>query len=145
MPRILFILAFSFITLSPFVALSDLDIIAKRQAGFKENGKSMKAISAILKENGDISSVAAAAQTIEAFSKTIPTLFPKGSDQGDTEAKPEIWTDMEKFKALAQEHEQAAKALVEAIDQKASQDVVKEKFETLGKSCGNCHKQFRKD
>jgi cytochrome c556 len=69
--------------------------------------------------------------------------FTPGSDQGaPTKAKPEIWKDMAKFKQY-QEAMQAASLKLVAAAKTGTLDAVKGPFGDLGKSCSNCHEDFR--
>ena len=69
--------------------------------------------------------------------------FTPGSDQGaPTKAKPEIWKDMAKFKQY-QEAMQAASLKLVAAAKTGTLDAVKGPFGDLGKTCSNCHDDFR--
>jgi cytochrome c556 len=69
--------------------------------------------------------------------------FTPGSDQGaPTKAKPEIWKDMAKFKQLG-EAMQASSVKLVAAAKVGTLDAVKGPFGDLGKTCSNCHDDFR--
>lgn len=74
----------------------------------------------------------------------IGTLFPEGSDFGETNAKDGIWDKPEKFDKAVKDAQQAYadfKAVVSKGDKKASAKAMKK----FGKaSCGSCHKAFKK-
>ena len=67
------------------------DVIKTREADMKEMGKSLKAIKGIIDANGNAADVVAPANKIAEVAGLIPSLFPKGSDQGKTGALPTIW------------------------------------------------------
>src|ERR1043165_7954145 len=77
------------------------DVIKERQALMKDQGANMKAMNGILEAGGPVADMAAPAAKLHEDSLKIPTLFPAGSDQGDTKAKPEIWASMADFEAKA--------------------------------------------
>src|ERR1043165_4329639 len=87
------------------------DIIKTRQADMKEMGKSLKAIKGIIDANGNAADVVGPANKIVEVAGLIPSLFPKGSDQGDTGANPEIWTKSDEFQKYAGTLKEQAQAL----------------------------------
>ena len=73
---------------------------------------------------------------------TFPTLFPEGSDQGDTNASPD---DLEEHGRL-----QGARGASSATDAKAADsrrrkglDAFKTAFNAVGDDCGACHEKYR--
>jgi cytochrome c556 len=77
--------------------------------------------------------------------KTLPfEAFVSGSaDAGDTAAKPEIWTEREKFDQRAREMQDKVAQLNVAA---RSGDVVaiRTAFGETGKACKNCHDDYKK-
>lgn len=118
------------------------DVIAERQQTMKDIGGATKAIKAAV-EAGKAGDAVAPAEKIAMLMKTVPDLFPKGSDQGKTEAKPEIWTDWEKFKEAAAGAGAAAEKLA-AVARTGDAAATGDALKALGGACGNCHKPFRK-
>lgn len=119
------------------------DVIAQRKALMKANGAAAKTASEMI--NGttpfDAAAAAAAARKIASDLETFPTLFPEGSDQGDTTAAPAIWTNMDGFKAAAAKTVADANAAADAAAQGA--DAFKTAFAVVGGDCGSCHREFR--
>ncbi len=69
--------------------------------------------------------------------------FVEGSDKGETKAKPEIWTEMDKFKgAAAKMQEEMAKLNVAA--KSGNLDSIKAAVGETGKACKACHDNYRK-
>lgn len=66
----------------------------------------------------------------------------KDSDIGDTKAKPEIWTSMEKFKAGSDKLVSEAAKLVLA-SQGSDFKAIKTQFGDTQKVCGACHDNYR--
>lgn len=118
------------------------DVIKQRQEDMKANGASMKAINGILEANGPASDVAAEATKINAKAMEIATLFPAGSDQGDTKAKPEIWQNPDDFAAKLKALQDESAMLVTAANG-GDMAVVKAQYEKLGGTCGGCHKIYK--
>ena len=69
--------------------------------------------------------------------------FIPGSDSGDTSAKPEVWSQPDKFKAAAQRLQDATAKLAEAT-KTGNPDAVKTAFNATSEACKSCHEDFRK-
>jgi cytochrome c556 len=70
--------------------------------------------------------------------------FIDGSDKGDTRAKPEIWSESDKFKARAAKlQEEMAKLNVAA--KAGNLDAIKAAVGETGKQCQGCHDTYRKE
>jgi cytochrome c556 len=117
-------------------------IIAARQALMDLQGGVAAAMKAAVDGGQDVKALAAGAKGLVASSSVIPTLFPAGTDQGKTKAKPEIWSDRAGFeKAAANLHAQAEKlvALADANDKAGFAT----QFAAVGQACGGCHRPYR--
>jgi len=72
-------------------------------------------------------------------------LFPAGSGPGpgvETKAKPEIWTDKEKFAAAMKRFGTEADKLVTVASMNDA-GAFNEQVKMLGEACGDCHDHFR--
>jgi len=70
--------------------------------------------------------------------------FVEGSDKGDTNAKPEIWKEMDKFQAAARSmQEQVVK--LDAAARSGSLDAIKAAFGDTAKSCKACHDKYQNE
>lgn len=117
------------------------DVIKERQAAMKSNAAAMRDLAGIMKGEAQYSDekVDASAATILANLEKAATLFPAGSGEGETRAKPEIWQDMDGFKAALDKAIDGAKAVQASTDEAS----FKAAFPMLGDSCGGCHEKFR--
>ena len=69
--------------------------------------------------------------------------FIDGSDKGNTRAKPEIWTEKDKFAAaVAKSQEDVAK--LAAAGKTGNLDQIKAAAGTVGQSCKACHDTYQK-
>lgn len=98
--------------------------------------------------NGRVPYDARAAQVNAELVNTLAALpwagFIDGTATGDTRAKPEIWTEADKFKAGAQKmQEEIAKLNVAA--KAGNLDALKAAFGEAGKTCKACHDNYRKE
>lgn len=124
--------------------LAQQDPIAARKALMKANNDNARAMVQTMRGQKpfDAAAVEAAfAQWAETAQK-FPGLFPEGSKTGgDTRATPKIWLNKKDFdeKAVA-----FGKAVAENRDKaKASLDGLKAAIPVVGKTCDNCHEDYR--
>jgi cytochrome c556 len=69
--------------------------------------------------------------------------FIDGSDKGQTRAKPEIWTDKDKWAAaMARNQEDVAKLV--AAGKTGSIDQIKSAVGAVGQGCKACHDSFQR-
>jgi cytochrome c556 len=124
--------------------------IAKRRMAMRAIGGNMKTIGGYLKANkGTPADVAKSATAIANIAKVAPELFPAGTGltryPAVTGAKPEIFADSAGFKKASMMMASAAQNLAKVA---AAPNVGKKEigmaFGGLGKSCGSCHKVYRK-
>lgn len=139
-------------------------IVKERMDAMMSLGDAMKALTAMMrgKQPYDVERVRNYATTVARHgSEDMTRLFPEGSLQHPTRAKPAIWADWERFSALATELAVYAGALASAaanqrsprrggampVDPTPKQlatmapDVV---FERLRRTCSDCHRAFRR-
>ena len=82
--------------------------------------------------------------SLGALFKQLDTVFPEGSDFGETEAKDTIWDKPEKFSKTVEKAKQAFTEF-NKITKQGDKKATKKAFKEFGKaSCGNCHKSFKK-
>ncbi len=77
------------------------------------------------------------------LTRDIALLFPAGTSEGKTDAKAEIWENQEDFEARANESQQAAQALLDAV-QSGNGELIDTRFGELTQTCKACHRPFRK-
>jgi cytochrome c556 len=87
-------------------------------------------------------SLAVYAATLHALTRDIPALFPEGTDFGDTDAKPEVWSERAKFEQAAAATHERAGAFLEAVNNGDNAEIGV-RFRDLGESCRACHDEFR--
>jgi cytochrome c556 len=102
-------------------------------------GDDAKAIGAAMKKD-DNAAVAASAAKIQAAAAKITALFPEGSTDPKSRAKPEIWKNWAQFAADVEKLESTAGALAAAA--KGGGDV-KAASQAMFGACKSCHDAFR--
>ena len=117
------------------------DVIADRQARFKANNASMRAIGAALGA-GDVQTIKAEASKIAEWAKVMPDYFPKGSSGGKASVKDDLWDNFDLFRTQADENYKAALALIDAADS-GDMDKAKGALIQIGGTCKACHQNFK--
>lgn len=122
------------------------DAIKYRKAAFTVMAAHFGRVAAMASGKAPFDAKAAAenAEVATAMSKLPFVAFVEGTDKGETRAKPEIWTQMDKVKAGATKmQDEMAKLNVAA--KSGSLDAIKAAVGETGKSCKACHDEYRKE
>jgi cytochrome c556 len=132
------------LTLDGAYAQDDKAFIEYRQKIMQSQLANIGAIGDIMKHNLPFAkNVAMHAEAIHATSQLIPIAFEKKVTAGDTDAKPDIWSDYsgfkEKAKALQEESEKLAQ-----VAKSGDRDAIGAQLKKVGGACGACHKEYRK-
>ncbi len=123
------------------------DPIADRQAIMKRIGGIVgRDLAAVARGDTpyDATAVLASLQALDAEAKAfdVATLFPLGSDAGDTKVSSKIWQDIAGFeKAVDAFREDIATALTAAPKDVASFTPL---FTEIGTNCRSCHTDWRR-
>jgi cytochrome c556 len=131
-------------------AIADTDpktVIADRQEVMKGFAKKTKIIKTYAEGEGDQAAALAAAKEIAETAPRLPSLFPRGSGTEVagvvTHAKPEIWTDWDRFQGTATRLAGEANSLATAIAA-GDRNATKDGLAATGRvGCGACHEIFR--
>lgn len=142
-------------------------IVKQRMDAMTSIAGAMKALRAMMrgKQPYDVERVKLHSRTVAAHGgERMTVLFPEGSMQHPTRAKPSIWRDWDRFSAMARELARYADALAAAASNErlsarggggagltplrtgsgdlaaAAPDAV---FERLQRTCSDCHRAFR--
>lgn len=142
--RIAFAVATLAVAFAATATLAQQDPIAARKALMKANNDNAKAMVQTIRGQKpyDVAAVEAAfAQWAETAHK-FPGLFPENSKTGDdTRAMPKIWQNKKDFDEKAAAF---GKAVADNRDKAmASLDGLKAAIPVIGKTCDNCHEDYR--
>ena len=129
------------LAIAGFVVAATADVIDERQDAMKANSDAMKALSAIAKGEApfDPAVVQDSGQSIAEGLDTARHLFPEGSGEGDTRAKPEIWQDKADFERRLDETIAAARNLATVTEEANFMPALA----NLGNGCKGCHDQYQ--
>ena len=122
------------------------DAIKYRKAVFTVMGTHFGRVAAMAngKAPFDAKVAADSAEIATSISKLPYVAFIPGSDKGDTRAKPEIWTEGDKVKGLA-EKMQDEMVKFNAASKTGNIDTIKAAVGETGKACKACHDNYRKE
>ena len=119
-------------------------IIKYRQNVMKATGSHMGAIVSILKNSLPLSSHAVDhARSILQNSKMTLSMFPKGSENGDSKAKSTIWENWSRYESATKAFITESTKLLK-VAEGGDMKIFAKQVRATGKTCGNCHKFFRK-
>lgn len=125
------------------VAVGQDDPINARQKLMKMNNAAVRAAFGMAtgKTPYDAAKAAETMSTIAADMDQFVTLFPDGSTSDKSEASPDIWTNMDDFKALAAKLATDATASAAAAPNGA--DAFKATLAAVNGDCMACHQKYR--
>ena len=120
-------------------------IIKERQSLMTMQNWALRDIAMMVKgqQPYDQAIAARSAALLNVTNKMILEAFPPGTESGaPTRAKPEIWTDTEKFKQALERLQADTPKLTEAA-QAGTLDALRGAFSGVVKGCDGCHDSFR--
>jgi cytochrome c556 len=128
-------------------AQDNLAIVKHRQALMNRQSDDLKSIRGYLNGKVDLAKAQASAADLVQTAKLIANSFPPGTATTDfpgiSGAKPEIWTEPDKFAAAQKAYADKADALLVAV-KSGDKAEIQTAFMDAGKNgCGNCHATFR--
>lgn len=136
--------------LLPFAMIGAADthaneyVIKYRQAIMRSVGANMSAISVILQSRLlHQENLVEHARQLKGASTLFESAFQKEVLAGRTDARPEIWSDWDGFLAIARAMGEESDRLA-AVGADGDLKAIAEQIKVIAKSCGKCHRQFRK-
>jgi cytochrome c556 len=117
-----------------------------RKAAFTMIASHFNRIGAVVKGQApfDAKAVADNAQIVATLSGMPWHAFGAGTNVGQTEALPAVWSEADKFKNGSTQFQDAAGKLNTAA-KSGNLDAIKAAFGETGKTCKACHDNFKKD
>jgi cytochrome c556 len=127
---------------TPATGLTSDQIVAARQTGFAQSRGSFLAMKAAAEAGADVKQLVGPARSLARWARTLPSLFPAGSDLPASKALPAVWSDRAGFEARAAAYDAAAQALAEAA-QSGDRATFLTRWGELGAACSACHDTYR--
>jgi cytochrome c556 len=120
------------------------DAIKYRKASFTVMGAHFGRLGAMAagRTPFDAQTAAANADVVASMAKLPWAAFGEGTDQGDTKAKSEIWSQSAKFKDVADKLQTESVKLAAAA-KTGKEDAFKAAFSATAATCKSCHDDFR--
>jgi cytochrome c556 len=132
------------LTAQSAVAQKPEDAIKYRQGVFRVIGWNFGSMAAMAKGQKpyDKEVFARNAEIVAYMSKLPLEGFTPGSETGDTKAKPEVWLNMDDFKAKLEKMQQEVAAL-EKVAKTGNFNAAKDQLGEAGSACKDCHDKYR--
>jgi len=121
--------------------------IAYRQAGYTMLGWNFGPMAQMVrgKTPWDAAEFARRAERVALIAPQLLEGFPEGSDTGaTTEAKPDIWKNMDDFKLKMDDLVKQSKLLAE-VAKSGDEAKMKEQFKQTAGACKACHEKYRSE
>ena len=126
--------------------LTGQEAIDARQHNLKDLGGAFKAVrDQTRKTQPDLTQVEQAAEQIQQLAADMGHWFPRGShpsEDVETDAKAEIWSDPAGFAAAQKKFQQEAPKLL-ALAKAKDVDGLKKQVGVVGGTCKGCHDKYR--
>ena len=138
---------FIVLSIAGFAATSFADeaehVIKYRKNVMSANGAHMSAAALIVQGKASFSGdLVGHAQVLATTLSKVESLFPEGSDFGDTRAKDNVWSKPAEFKKVAKDAADAAAEFLKVVKAGEKAGYAKT-FSALADACKACHKDFR--
>ncbi len=123
-----------------------MGVMKERMELMKEMGEAMKAMAAMFKGQApyDHGVLADRAGYLAEHARRIPAMTPAGSGAPPSEALGVIWEDWDGYVEGAERLAAAGGDLVALARSGADQRATKRQFAKVSKTCGGCHKKYRR-
>jgi cytochrome c556 len=122
--------------------LTPEQIVAARQASFILSGGSFAAMKAAAESGADVRTLVFPARSLARWARTLPSLFPAGTDLPNSHALPTVWSDRAGFEARAAAYATAAQALAEAA-QSGDRAAFLTQWAAVRQTCSGCHDTYK--
>jgi len=127
---------------APAAGLDPAQIVAARQSAYQLSAGSFLSMKAAAEAGADVHMLVLPARALARWARTLPTMFPEGTNLPSSKALPAIWSDRPGFEARAAAYAAAAQALAEAA-QSGDRAVFLTRWGEVRAACAACHETYR--
>jgi len=127
---------------TPAAGLTPEQIVAARRSAYQLSAGDFVAMKAAADAGADVHTLALPARALARWARTLPSLFPAGTNLPSSKALPTVWSDRAGFEARAAAYATAAQALAEAA-QAGDRAVFLTRWGELRAACSACHDSYR--
>jgi len=129
-------------TEAPTAGLSPEQIVAARQSAYQLSAGSFLSMKAAAEAGADVHMLVLPARALARWARTLPTMFPAGTNLPSSKALPAVWSDRAGFEARAAAYAGAARALAEAA-QGGDRAIFLQRWGEVRAACAACHETYR--
>jgi len=122
--------------------LSPEQIVAARQAAYQLSAADFVQMKMTADAGGDVHRLALPARAMASWARTLPSLFPAGTNLPSSKALPTVWSERAGFEARAAAYAAAATSLAEAA-QAGDLALFRTRLGAVRQACADCHDHFR--
>jgi cytochrome c556 len=117
-------------------------IVAARQSAYFLSGGSFAAMKVAAEAGADVKQLVFPSRALARWARTIPAMFPAGSNLPNSKALPAIWSDRPGFEARATAYAEAAARMAEAA-QSGDRAAFLARWTEVRATCSACHDGYR--
>ena len=128
---------------TPAAGLTPEQIVAARQSAYMLSGGSFAAMKGAADAGADVRTLVFPSRTLARWARTLPSLFPAGTDLASSKALPTIWSDRAGFEARAASYAEAARLMAEAA-QSGDSAAFLARWADVRATCSACHDTYRR-
>lgn len=127
---------------APAAGLTAEQIVAARQTGYAQSRGTFVALKAAADAGADVKQLSVPSRSLARWARTLPSLFPAGTDLPASKALPTVWSDRAGFEARAAAYAEAARLMAEAA-QAGDRAAFLQRWDEVRTACGACHDAYR--
>jgi len=122
--------------------LTPEQIVAARQSAYGLSAANFVQMKAQADAGVDVHTLTLPARQLARWARTLPTMFPAGSNVPTSHAMPAVWSDRAGFEARAAAYAAATQALVQAA-QSGDHAAFLTQWTAVRATCGACHDTYK--
>jgi len=122
--------------------LTPAEIVAARRAAYALSAADFVQLKAQADAGADVHTLVFPSRALARWARTLPTMFPAGTNLPESKALPPVWSDRPGFEARAAAYAAAATALAEAA-QSGDRAVFLQRWAAVRQACSDCHDTYR--
>lgn len=116
-------------------------VVRERMELMEGMAKRMKGMRSRIERKRELAAVVTDAKALADSATHVTHLFPPGSTQQPTAARPEIWANWTDFERLAQALEAESRKL--AAMKPGDDAALDAQYREVSRTCGDCHERYR--
>jgi cytochrome c556 len=123
--------------------LTPEQIVAARQSAYILSGADFAQMKAQADAGVDVHTLTFPARALARWARTLPSLFPAGTNLPNSKAFPAVWSDRPGFEARAAAYATAAAALADAA-QAGDRPTFLTRLAAVRQTCSDCHDTYHR-